>query len=254
MLQIDEEKNILSVIKNNKTITYPFDSPEAFEEISKMMIRVGWDTKYVYSFTWLGRPIIQLPDDIVTIQELIYEVKPDVIIEIGVAHGGSLMLSASICKSIEKGRVIGVDIEIRPHNKKAIEEHILYEYITLIEGNSIDLATFNTVKKLIKPQEKVLVLLDGKHTKGHVLEELKLYSGLVTKDSYIVAMDGIQKDLKGAPRSQEDWEWNNPSEAAIEFNNISNEFQLVDFVPKFNEGIITKRPTYCPNAFLKRVQ
>ena len=254
MLQIDEEKNILSITKNNETISYPFDSQEAFEEISRIMLRIGWDTKYVYSFTWLGRPIIQLPDDIMTLQELIYEVQPDVIVEIGVAHGGSLILSASICKSIEKGRVLGVDIEIRPHNRKAIEEHILYDYITLIEGDSISDSTFNAVKEQIRPKEKVLVLLDGKHTKEHVLEELKLYSDLVTKDSYIVAMDGIQKNLKGAPRSNEDWEWNNPSEAAIEFNKNSRDFELIDFIPKFNEGMITKRPTYCPNAFLKRVQ
>ncbi len=254
MLIIDEDTNQVIVKKNNLTKSYAFDSQEAFDAVSKMMLRVGWDSKYVYSFTWLGRPIIQLPDDIMTIQEIIYEIKPDVIVEIGVAHGGSLILSASICKSIEKGRVIGIDIDIRKHNRKAIEEHILFDYITLIEGDSIAKKTFDKVKKLICKDETVLVFLDGKHTKEHVLKELELYSTLLSKNSYIVAMDGIQKDLVGAPRSNNDWQWNNPTEAAKEFVKHNPNFQITPFKPIFNESLLNSRPTYWPEAFIKKIK
>src|SRR5437588_9872195 len=120
-LSIDMERGSVVVEDNGDSQTFPIASPEAFSAISKAYLRAGWDNKYVYSFTWMGRPIIQLPDDILRIQELIYSVKPDVIIETGVAHGGSLIFYASLCKIMEKGRVVGDDIEIRPHTRRAIE-------------------------------------------------------------------------------------------------------------------------------------
>src|ERR1044071_4375710 len=136
-------------------------TPEAFEVLSDLWLRSGWDTKYVYSFTWLGRPIIQLPEDMVRLQEVIYSVGADVIIETGVAHGGSLIFYASLCQAMGRGRVIGIDIEIRPHNRKAIEEHFLFPFITLIEGSSVDEKIVSAVKQLVKPGEKMLILLDS---------------------------------------------------------------------------------------------
>src|SRR3989338_4111581 len=127
MIKIDLEKSLVIVEEGGNIKTYPMATPEAFSIISKAWLRCGWDTKYVYSFTWMGRPIIQLPDDVVRIQEVIYRVKPDVIIETGIAHGGSLVFHASLCKAMGRGRIIGVDIEIRPHNRKAIEEHELFD-------------------------------------------------------------------------------------------------------------------------------
>ncbi len=182
------------------------------------------DTKYVYSFSWMGRPIIQLPEDMLRVQEAIYLIKPDVVIETGIAHGGSLIYYASIFKAMGKGRVIGVDIEIRPHNRQAIEAHEMYPYITMIEGSSVAPEIVQQVAALVKPGEKVLVLLDSNHTKSHVLEELKAYAPFVTKGSYIVATDGIMGDLVGAPRSSDDWGWNNPREAALEF--VASQFRL----------------------------
>src|SRR5690606_24886939 len=155
----------------------------------------GWDTKYVYSFSWLGRPIIQLPEDMMRIQEVIYSLKPDVIIETGVAHGGSLIFYASLCKAFGKGRVIGIDIEIRPHNRLAIENHELKEYIILLEGSSTDDKIVSQVERMINSGETVLILLDSNHTKQHVLEELRKYSPLVSVNSYIVACDGIMAFL-----------------------------------------------------------
>ena len=159
--------------------------------ISDIWLRAGWDNKYVYSFTWMGRPIIQLPEDMIRLQEVIYEVRPDVIVETGVAHGGSLVFYASLCKAMGRGRVIGVDVEIRPHNRAAIEAHALFPLITLIEGSSIEPQIVEEVKSLIKPDEKTMVVLDSNHEKQHVLAELRAYSPIVSVGSYIVAMDGI---------------------------------------------------------------
>lgn len=253
MITIDEENNKVIVTRNSKTTEYGIGSPEAFKEISKVYLRSGWDAKYVYSFSWLGRPIIQLPDDMIRIQEVIYEVQPDVILEIGIAHGGSLIYSASLCHAIGKGRVIGLDIEIRPHNRRAIEAHRLFEYITLVEGDSVSDKTISKVNNLIADDEKVLIFLDGCHTKDHVLKELQAYSKFVSKDSYIVAMDGIMKEMVGAPRSDSDWGWNNPTDAALEFVNKNSAFVLQEPNIPFNEGDITERhPTYWPNSFIKR--
>src|SRR5205823_3509639 len=147
---------------------------------------VGWGQKYSYQFSWLGRPVIQLPEDLMRIQEVVYQVKPDVIVETGVAHGGGQVFLASLCKIMGKGRVIGVDIEIRPHNRAALEVHELYSLITLIEGSSIDPAVVDKVKGAIRPSENVLVLLDANHTKDHVLKELEAYGPLVGIGSYII--------------------------------------------------------------------
>ena len=255
MITIDEENDKVIVSRNNETIEYNIGTPEAFREISKVYLRSGWDTKYVYSFSWLGRPIIQLPDDMIRIQEVIYEVQPDVILEIGVAHGGSLIYSASLCHAMGKGRVIGVDIEIRLHNRQAIEEHKMSDYISLIEGDSIADETILELEGAITKDETVLVFLDGCHTKNHVLKELQVYSKFVSTGSYIVAMDGIMKDLVDAPRSDTDWNWNNPSDAALKFVSENKDFAIQEPSIPFNEGDIVERiPTYWPNAFIKRNQ
>ena len=254
MIKIDLKNDLVTIDENGAYTEYNIGTPEAFSIIAKAMLRTGWDNKYVYSFTWLGRPIIQLPDDMVRIQEVVYAIKPDVIIETGVAHGGSLVFYASLCKAIGKGRIIGVDIEIRPHNRKAIEAHELFPYITLVEGNSIDPKIVAKVKSHIKPDERVLVLLDGCHTKAHVAAELEAYSPMVSIGSYIVAMDGIQKDLVGAPRSQPDWGWNNPAVAAMEFVEKNTDFIIEEPELPFNEGMITERFTYWPQAFIKRIR
>lgn len=226
--------------------------PRAFSLISDLWLRSGWDTKYVYGFSWLGRPIIQLPEDMIRIQEVIYDIKPDVIVETGVAHGGSLIFYASLCTAIGKGRIIGIDIEIRPHNRVAIEEHRLSPLISLIEGSSIDSDIVNSVKEQIGPSETVLVLLDSNHLKDHVLSELEAYSPLVSPGSYIVACDGIMKQVVGAPRAAEDWTWNNPISAVNEFINKHPEFECVEPSWPFNEGNLSERVTYWPKAFLQK--
>lgn len=253
MIKIDMEKSRVILETPQGEVSYPMDSPEAFSLISRAWLRCGWDNKYVYSFTWMGRPVIQLPEDMLRIQEAIYRVKPDVLVETGVAHGGSLIFYASLFKAMGKGRVIGVDIEIRPHNRQAIESHELYEYITLVEGSSVDPAIVSQVAALVKPGDTVMVVLDSNHSKAHVLGELESYSGMVTQGSYMVATDGIMGDLVGAPRSLPDWGWNNPKAAAAEFVAAHPEFVCEAPVFPFNEGNVTECVTYWPGAWLKRI-
>jgi cephalosporin hydroxylase len=251
-LTVDWEAASVTEETDTGTVTHAFNTPEAFQAVSSVWLRCGWDTKYVYGFTWLGRPIIQLPEDLMCIQEVICAVRPDVIVETGIAHGGSLVFYAGICRLLERGRVIGIDVEIRPPNRLAIENHPLGSMITLIEGDSIHPDTVQRVKSLIRPDETVLVLLDALHTKDHVMEELRAYAPLVSIGSYIVAMDGIMALVAGGPRTSPDWVWNNPSEAAREFAAAQPGFSLQEPPRAFNEGLISERVTYWPRAFLRR--
>ena len=167
-LTIDTDSNKFVKETDGERAEIALYSKEAFELISQLWLKVGWNEKYPYCFSWMGRPIIQLPEDMIRIQEVIYRVRPDVIIETGVAHGGSLIYYASICKAMAKGRVIGIDIEIRQHNRAAIEAHELFPFITLIEGSSTAPDIVRQVRSLVKPSESVLVILDSNHTKQHV--------------------------------------------------------------------------------------
>ena len=254
MLKIDEARGILIAEGPEGESVHPLESAEAFRLISRAWVRCGWDTKYVYSFSWMGRPVIQLPEDMLRIQEVIYRVKPDVIIETGVAHGGSRIFYASLFEAMGRGRVIGIDIEIRPHNRAAIEAHEMFPRITLVEGSSVAPEVVAQVGALVAPGETVLVLLDSNHTKAHVLAELEAYGPFVTPGSYIVATDGIMKEVVGAPRTSPDWSWNNPLDAAAEFAASHPEFVLEEPVFPFNEGVVTERVTYWPKGFLKRVE
>jgi cephalosporin hydroxylase len=254
VITIDMEKGFITVYEGQDVRKYSLSTPDAFSIISEIWLRSGWDNKYVYTFTWLGRPIIQLPEDMFRIQEVIYKIKPDVIIETGVAHGGSLIYYASLCKAMGTGRVIGIDVEIRPHNRKAIEEHELFEFITLIEGNSIDAHVIRNVKSLVNPQEKVFVMLDSNHSKQHVSAELNAYAGIVSIGSYIVAADGIMESLVGVPRSSPDWSWNNPKAAALEFVGQHPEFELEQPAWRFNESALSENITYWPCAWIRRTR
>lgn len=251
----DDQKELVTVRATDGSETsYPFQTPEAFEAISNAWLRVGWDTKHVYSFSWFGRPIIQLPDDMIRLQEVIWEHKPDVIVETGVAHGGSLVFYASLFKAMGKGRVVGVEIELRPHNRKAISEHPLADMITIVDGSSIAQETVDKVKALIKPGEKVMVILDSNHKKPHVLEELRLYGPLVTPGCYIIACDGIMEQVAGGPRTAPDWPESNPKQAALSFVAENRDFVIEEPVWPFNEGVLKERVTYWPKAYIKRVR
>jgi cephalosporin hydroxylase len=252
-LTIDTETGMLTQEMPDGPRTVPLYSSEAFRLLSQQWLTVGWTQKYSYSFTWFGRPVIQLPEDLLRIQEVIWQVKPDVIIETGVAHGGSLIFYAGLCKAMDRGRVIGVDIDIRPHNRAAIEAHPLARFITLIEGSSTEPAVLDRVRNAIKPGEQVLVLLDSNHTKSHVLAELVAYAPMVSIGSYLVATDGVMADVADLPGGKPNWVWDNPQAAAREFAQRDLRFRLEDPPFVFNEGAIKDRVTYWPSAYLRRV-
>ncbi len=253
-VELDLDLGTVSVVGDPGRQAIPLASAEGFALASKAWLRAGWDAKHVYSFTWFGRPVIQLPEDMVRLQELIWRLRPDVIVETGVAHGGSLVFYASLFEAMGNGRVIGIDIEIRPHNRAALEAHPLVHRITLVEGSSTAPEVVAKVKSLVTPADKVLVLLDSKHTKDHVAAELDLYSPLVSLGSYIVAMDGIMGEVAGAPRTSPDWTSNNPAEAAREFAANNPGFVVEEPAFAFNEGAVGGWVTYWPGGFLLRVK
>jgi cephalosporin hydroxylase len=234
--------------------TLPLYSSEGFKTTSKIWLKVGWNEKYVYTFSWMGRPIIQLPEDMIRLQELIFQKRPDVIIETGIAHGGSLIYSASLMKIMGiNGRVIGVDIEIRPHNRQEIEKHFLFPYITLIEGNSASENVVKSIKSQIKNEDTVLIILDSNHSREHVLAELEAYCSLVTPGSYIIATDGIMQDVYDVPRGMAEWKLDNPITAVRDFLSNHQEFILEPPQGIFNESALDPNiNTHWRNAWLKR--
>ena len=252
-MTIDTDKGVLLLDHDGDVEEHPLYSTEGFEHLSDLWLKVGWNQKYTYTFSWLGRPIIQLPDDMFRTQEVIHRLRPDVIIETGVAHGGSLIFYASLCEAMGKGQVIGVDIEIRAHNRAAIAAHPLSRRIQLIEGSSIAPDVLEPVGAAIRPGDTVLVLLDSDHSYAHVLAELKAYAGFVSEGSYIVATDGCMRDLAEVPRGRAEWRDNNPARAAEEFAASHPEFRLEQPPWEFNESELRQNVTHWPSAWLKRI-
>ena len=220
-------------------------SEEGFRALTDLWTRSGWQRKISYELTWLGIPIIQLPEDIAMMQEILWKVRPDVVVECGVAHGGALVLYASILELLGKGHVVGVDVEIRKYNRLAIESHPLSHRITLIEGDSASQEVVADVRSRIKPQDSVLVALDSLHTREHVAAELERYAPLVTPNSYLVVFDGVMTMLTDAPNGSPTWRDDNPLEAVNDFLRAHEEFEI-------DESYNRLGATYCPQGFLRR--
>jgi len=232
----------------------PLYSKEGFELLSRLWLKVSWNQKYTYTFSWLGRPVIQLPDDMIRIQEVIHASRPDVILETGIAHGGSLIYYASLCAAMGHGRVVGIDIEIRPHNRQAIEAHPLKPLITLIEGGSTDAAIVERVRAEVGDAKSVLVLLDSNHSRAHVRAELEVYAPFVTVGSYIVATDGVMLEVADAPRGRPEWTTDNPVSAVHDFLPSHPEFTLEQPAWPFNESELDRNVTHWPQAYLRRTR
>ena len=206
-------------------------------------------SRYSYNFTWLGRPIIQYPQDIIAIQEIIYQLQPDIIIETGIAHGGSLILHASICELIGKGEVLGIDIDIREYNKTEILNHRMSKRISMIQGSSIDEKIVEQVAEKVAGKEKVLVILDSNHTHEHVLNEMKLYSKFVTEDSYMLVFDTVVEDLPVDIYNNRPWGvGDNPKTAVWEFLKDNDDF-VID--KTFDNKLLI---SVAPDGFLKRIK
>lgn len=211
--------------------------------------------KYSYHFEWLGRPIIQYPQDIVAMQAIIWRVQPELIIETGIAHGGSLIFSASMlelnasCGGPPDARVLGIDIDIRPHNREAIELHPMSRRITMIQGSSIDEAVAQQVREYARDRRRVLVCLDSNHTHAHVLAELKLYAPITTVGSYCVVFDTIIEDMPSALLSDRPWGvGNSPKTAVCEFLSNSSDFEIDKSI---QDSLLI---TVAPGGYLRRVR
>lgn len=226
-----------------------FASDEEFRALSNAWRVMALKKKYMNNFSWLGRPLIQLPMDAMAMQEIIWAVKPDLIIETGVAHGGSLMLSASMLELLGHGEVVGVDIEIRPHNRQAIESHPLAKRISLLEGSSVDPDIVAQVRSVAAGKEKVLVCLDSNHTHEHVLAELHAYGDLVSVGSYCVVFDTFVEDMpQDHVWTERSWgKGNNPKTAVWEWLKSHPEFEIDKSIE--DRLLITS----APDGFLLRV-
>lgn len=185
--------------------------------------------RYSYHFSWMGRPIIQYPQDMVAMQEIIWQVRPDLIIETGVAHGGSLVFYASLLELMGKGQVVGIDVEIRQHNREAIENHPMAHRISLVEGSSVNSSVVARVGDIARGKQRVLVALDSNHSHAHVLEELRVYAPLVNRDSYLVVFDTIIEDFPAGSFPDRPWDrGSNPKTAVEEFLRENDRFIVDD--------------------------
>ena len=229
-------------INRNKKFIQAMGNEESLNEITKQWFLATSRFEYSYHFTWLGRPIIQFPQDMIAMQEIIWKVKPDLIIETGIAHGGSLIFSASILELIgEDGRVLGIDIDIREHNRLEIKKHPMSKRIAMIEGSSIDEKIAEQVYDFAKGRKRIMVFLDSMHTHEHVLKELELYSPLVTKGSYLVVFDTIIEDMPDDFFPDRPWgPGNNPKTAVWEFMKTNDRFEIEKEIE--NKLLITVAP------------
>lgn len=234
--------------------------------LSKKWIKESLKFNYTYHFEWLGRPIIQYPQDILGMQQLIWSIKPDLIIETGIARGGSVIFNASILKLIadcggpKNSKVIAIDIDIRKHNKEAILSHPISKYIEMIEGSSVDIKVFEKVKKRASRAKKVVVFLDSNHSHDHVLKELYMYSQFVNTGSYLVVFDTIIEDLPNNFFPKRAWsKGNNPKTAVIEFLKNIKKNKHLDLIGKAIKFRIDNnfdrqlQITVSPGGFLKRI-
>ena len=218
-------------------------------DLARRFIIGVWQHKYSFNFDWLGRPIIQIPQDIVAMQELVWRIKPDLIIETGIARGGSLIFYASLLELIGRGKVIGIDIDIRAHNRHAIEIHSMRKRIIMLEGSSTDEGIVRRVKKMVGAKKRVMVCLDSSHTHNHVLRELELYSPLVSRGSYVVVFDTIIESMPKSCYPNRPWgRGNNPLTAVNEFLKTHKNFTVDKTI---DDKLLL---SVAPGGYLKRIR
>ncbi len=217
-------------------------------EFERLIERSG-PYRYTYNFRWLGRPVIQFPQDLVALQEIVWETQPEVVVETGIAHGGSLVFYASLLELLGGDReVIGIDIDIRPHNRTAIESHPLAKRIAMIEGSAVDPATVERVRERVRGR-RTMVVLDSNHTHEHVLRELELYAPLVSPGCYLVVLDTIVERMPAHLHENRPWgPGNNPMTAVDAFLATTGAFEIDR---EYDDKLLF---TVAPRGYLKRVR
>ncbi len=251
-LTIDNQNQLLIFDEGGVSREIPLYSRKAYEALSREWLRVGWALGSYYTFSWAGRPILQLPEDLVRLQEVVYELQPEVIIETGVCGGGSLLFHATLCEALGKGRVIGIDVRIPEETRRGVEAQRLSHRITMIEGDSAAPETAAKVRELVGASAPVMAILDSDHSRAHVLRELEAYAPMVTPGSCIVAEDGIMYELADVPGGHAEWSADNPSEAARQFAAAHPEFEIRVPAWKYNRGELRGNVTYWPDGWLWR--
>ena len=228
--------------QRNHDVIQVMTEDTVLKELTRSWFERSSKYEYSYHFEWMGRPIVQFPQDIIAMQEIIWRVKPDLIIETGIAHGGSLIFYSSMLELIGgNGQVLGVDIDIREHNRKEIEQHPMFKRIAMIQGSSTDENTMKQVYEFAKGRKRVLVGLDSNHTHEHVSNELQLYSPLVTKESYLVVFDTVVEDMPEDFFRDRPWgKGNNPRTAVREFLETNGRFIIDKEIE--NKLLITVAP------------
>jgi cephalosporin hydroxylase len=252
-LTIDSVAGTLTRHDGVEETTIGLFTKEGFEALSLEWIRLGYSLSYYHTFSWFGLPILQLPEDLIRLQEVIFQLKPQVIVETGVYQGGSMLFYASLLEAMGQGRVIGIDLRIPSGVRAAIESSPLRGRISLIEAGSTDPATLELVRQSIGPDAPVMVMLDSDHSKRHVAAELEAYAPIVTRGSWLVVADGYVKDVWDLPRAMKEWQTDNPFEAAREFALRHPEF--VQGPPKWvcNESPLAENVTYFPGGWFRRL-
>jgi len=226
-------------IEERRTDVRRMAEDERTRDLGVIFIRETMRYKYSYNFSWLGRPIIQLPQDLIALQEIVWQVKPDLIIETGIAHGGGLVFYASLLELLgTNGIVLGIDIDIREPNRLLIQTHRLAERIKMIQGSSVDPLVVQQVYDFAKVRNRILVVLDSNHTHEHVLKELEAYSPLVKRGSYLVVLDTSIEDMPAGSFPDRPWgKGNNPKTAVREFLKTNDRFEIDESIQ--NRLIIT---------------
>lgn len=238
----------LTLEAHGQTKTVDVFSQEGLEMVSSLWVKLYAQYKLTHNCTWMGVPIIQFPEDVMMMEELIWKVRPDVIVECGFAHGGSALFYASLMELMGKGIVVGVDVEIRPYNRIAVQNHPMSHRVRMVEGSSIEADTIAQVKSFIRPGDKVVVLLDSNHSKDHVAKEIELYREMVSPGSYLVVMDGAQAFVWDMPDGKPEWKDDNPLAAIDDFMATpvgQSEFEVDEH---FTRLFVTSNP----KAYLRR--
>jgi cephalosporin hydroxylase len=235
----------LSLEAGGAVTTVDLYSQQGLEMVASLWTKLSTEYRLMYELSWLGVPVIQLPGDIVMMQELIWKLRPDFIIECGFAHGGSAVLYASLCELAGKGEVIGIDVEVRKYNRVAVQSHPVSKRIRIVERSSVDSGTVAEIRRMTAGAGCVMVVLDSNHRREHVLREMELYHELVTADSYLVVMDGAQAHVWDIPSGKREWRESNPLQAIEEFLAAHPEFEQDSYYTRTHV-------TGCPRGFLRR--
>jgi len=252
-LLINTSTKKVHITKEYSKLNLSLYSKKAFNSLSNFWLEYIWNQKYTYRFTWLGFPIIQLPDDIINIQELIYKERPKYIVETGVAHGGSIIFYASLVKLLNLKKVIGIEKKIKKKNLTNLQKDPLKNYFKIMQGDSTSEEIVKKVKSIIK-KNKTLVILDSNHSSEHVYKELVAYSNILQKKSLIVATDGIVDFMQFAPRRLKYNKKGGPILAIKKFLSENKKFKQINPTNLFNESNVDQNVTHWQNGWIRKIK